>query len=54
MDGSWQQVVADWPKEPRESAAYQRGEKPPYTQAFQFEVQRSGTGDRDAPTSAQA
>ncbi|HEX7045235.1 MAG TPA: hypothetical protein VF203_11545 [Burkholderiales bacterium] len=27
--------------------AYQQGEKPPYTQAFQFPVPRGGTGDPD-------
>jgi hypothetical protein len=30
--------------------AYQRGEKPPYTQAFEFELAKSDTVDRDRST----
>jgi hypothetical protein len=30
--------------------AYKRGEKPPYTQSFQFELPKGDTGDRDVAT----
>jgi len=30
--------------------AYKRGEKPPYTQSFQFSLPKGDTGDRDHPT----
>jgi hypothetical protein len=34
--------------------AYKNGEKPPYTQAFQFDLPRGGTQDRDKATIKQA